>query len=325
LTKNLFCGLVWSRNLDKNPFIENKGYFSQGLPVEKKLIIAAIIISALLFSAVAGTQLANLGKANPNPFSPWYDFKEGRPEYWAKPPEISITSPKNNSIYIENSLNLTLSVSVDSIVGDVRCSYFIQEITYKADWLPKNKTVYTASKVDEFSSNINLKDIPEGKHSIVVFVIARGSYERQTGERMLLHPIITVYGFNVSSSSSVIFNIDTVPPEVSIMQMQNKTYADYSASLNFTVNEPVSQIWYVLDGHENVAISENVTLTGLMNGEHNVTVYAQDLVGHVGVSKSVIFTVAKPEPFPTTLIIAPIASVAVVGAGLLVYLKKHRR
>ncbi len=317
-----------SRNLDKNPFIAKKPSISQGLPVKKKALITAAFISALLFSAVAGTQLANLGKANPNPVSPWYDFEEGLPEYWVKPPEISITSPKNNTIYIENSLNLTLNVSVNSVVGDVKSSYFIQEITYKADWLPKNKTVYKsipASRIDEFSSSINLTDIPEGKRSIVVFATERGSYERQTSEKLGLHPVITVYGFNVSSSSLVTFNIDTVPPEVSILQMQNKTYADSIAPLNFTVNEPVSQIWYVLDGQENVTINENVTLTGLRNGEHNVTVYAQDLAGHVGASKTVIFTTAKPELLPTTLVVAPIASVAVVGAGLLVYFKKRKR
>jgi hypothetical protein len=294
--------------------------------MEKKALIAAVIISALLFLAAAGTQFVNLGKANPNPTSIWYDHKEGRPEYWAKPPEISVTSPKNNTIYIENSINLTLSVSVDSIFGDVKFPYFIHEVNYEADWLAKTKTVYgVPSETDAFSTNIYLTDIPEGEHSIVVFATARGSYKSQTGEFFLLHPVVTVYGFNVSASSAVTFSIDTVSPEVSILQMQNQTYEDSVAPLNFTVNEAVSRVWYVLDGQEEVLIGENVTLAGLGNGVHNVTVYAEDFAGHVGVSKNVIFTVAKPEPFPTSMVLAPIGSVVFVGAGLLFYFKKRKR
>ena len=298
--------------------------------MEKKTLLIAIIISALLFSAVAGTQLANLGKANPNPTAPWPVYVgDISPDGITKPPEISITSPKNNSIYSENSLNLTLTVSVEP--SNANTTRYIQQITYKADWLPRNKTLYfwapTTYKETtiEFSDDINLKDIPEGQHSIVVFAIEKGTYKKPTYEKVVFHPLIYVYSFNVNSSSSVSFSIDTIPPEVSILQMQNKTYADSNAPLNFTVNEPVSQIWCVLDGKENITINENVTLTGLMNGEHNVTVYATDLAGHIGVSKTVIFTVAKPEPFPTTMVIAPIASVAIISSGLLVYFKKRKR
>jgi hypothetical protein len=67
-------------------------------------------------------------------------------------------------------------------------------------------------------------------------------------------------------------------------------------SLNFTVNETVTQISYVLDGKENVTVASNTILTNLPYGEHNVTVYATDIAGNVGSSETVIFTVAKPDP-----------------------------
>ncbi len=63
LTKTPRCGLVWSRNLDKNAFTAETAKYKQGLLVRKKTLLAAAFISALLISAVAGTQLANLGKA----------------------------------------------------------------------------------------------------------------------------------------------------------------------------------------------------------------------------------------------------------------------
>jgi hypothetical protein len=83
---------------------------------------------------------------------------------------------------------------------------------------------------------------------------------------------------------------------------------------------------YSLDGLDNVTVAGNTTLAGLSIGEHNVTVFATDEVENTGASETVFFTIAEPaEPFPTTMLIAPIASVAVASAlGMLVYFKKRK-
>jgi hypothetical protein len=61
-------------------------------------------------------------------------------------------------------------------------------------------------------------------------------------------------------------------------------------------------------------------------GEHNITVFATDEVGNTGASEIIFFTIDEPpEPFPTTMVIAPVASVAFVGVGLLFYSKKRKR
>ena len=83
---------------------------------------------------------------------------------------------------------------------------------------------------------------------------------------------------------------------------------------------------YKLDNQTTIEISDNTTLTGLSHGQHNLTVYATDIAGNIGVSETINFTIAlakEPEPFPTTLVIAVAASVVVVGIGLTVYFKKH--
>jgi hypothetical protein len=68
-----------------------------------------------------------------------------------------------------------------------------------------------------------------------------------------------------------------------------------------------------------------MTLTGLSNGSHNVTVYATDEAGNVGTSQTINFTIAKPESFPTTLVaVASVASVAVIGVILLIYFRKRK-
>jgi hypothetical protein len=80
---------------------------------------------------------------------------------------------------------------------------------------------------------------------------------------------------------------------------------------------------YSLDGLENVTVSANTTLAELPNGVHSITIYAEDAFGNVGASKAVVFTVAKPVPSLTALVIIITATV-VTGAGLLLYFKKHK-
>ena len=115
--------------------------------------------------------------------------------------------------------------------------------------------------------------------------------------------------------------IDTIPPKVSILSIENKTYSADSIQLNFTTSEPISQSAYSLDGQENVTINGNTTLTGLSEGNHNLTVYATDKAGYVG-SETIYFRI---EFFPTTLVIASVITVVIVGIGLLVYFKKRKR
>jgi hypothetical protein len=107
------------------------------------------------------------------------------------------------------------------------------------------------------------------------------------------------------------------------LSLENKTYNQDNLPLNFTVDEPTSWIGYCLDGQDNVTITENFTLTELPSGSHTLTIYANDTVGNMGTSSTIAFSVA--EPFPTTLVIASIGSVAIVGLGLLVYFKKRQK
>jgi hypothetical protein len=125
--------------------------------------------------------------------------------------------------------------------------------------------------------------------------------------------------------ATVHFTLDFTPPNVSFLSAE-RIYTKSEFPLNFTVNESTSQITYSLDGQKKVTITGNTTLTNLPYGAHNVTVYTTDNVGNIG-SETINFTIEEPEsePSPMMLVIAPIASVIFVGAGLLVYLKKRKR
>jgi N-acetylneuraminic acid mutarotase len=123
----------------------------------------------------------------------------------------------------------------------------------------------------------------------------------------------------------------TVPPKVSVVSPENKTYVSSNVSLAFTVNKPALWVGYSLDGQDNVTVTGNTTLAGLANGLHNLTVYAKDEFENMGASETVTFTIAKEtEAFPIRLtvvaavVVAAVVLVAAVGVGLSAYLKKRK-
>jgi hypothetical protein len=286
--------------------------------MRKKMRLTAIIISALLFSALAGIQLVSLGRANPYR----YEFRqegEVSPPEGTIPPTVSIFSPKNDTVYSSNNFSLIFNISIaQSYAGFPP----IARIYYRPSWQSSNIEV---KRKTANSYSINITDVPEGTHLLNVYAVKNGRvYTREVVDKKSATIYHYYSPFKITGSSRVKFTIDVTPPKVSILSIQNKTYNTSDAHLDIAVNETnVSKLSYVLDGQKNVTIMENTTLSGLSNGVHNVTVYAWDAAGYVGASETVFFNIEVP--FPTTTVIAPIASVAIIGSGLLVYFKKRKR
>jgi hypothetical protein len=163
---------------------------------------------------------------------------------------------------------------------------------------------------------------------------------------------ITVYAagadYNNGASETVHFSkfaVDSVPLNVKVHSIQNTTYASPDLPLVFSVDKLVSWVGYSLDGQANVTIAQNVTLAGLVNGAHTLTVYAKDTIGLSEASDSINFAVSDLSPadipsefsgqydpttpntdrFPPTLVAAACAgSFAIIGASLLIYFKKRK-
>jgi len=343
-------GLFGQEILTKTLLQRKQPNIKQGLPVEKKTIFTVVFILALLSSAVAGTQLAKVGRANP--FSQSIYSGEMSTPLIITPPSITMLSPLNGTTCNENFVILAF----DAVVGQAPYSLYtskifnglsLADVYYEADWL-ENKAVvngtsrftyvynststaenpydkYYGRTTGSYSCNVRLEDVPEGYHTIRIKATERGYYYHIVGGISFKY-----YGYSKSAILLVNFIVDSVPI-VLFLSFENRTFAASDVPLNFTVNQAVSKIAYCLDGQENVTISGNTTLTELPNGEHNVTVYATDDTGNTGASETIIFNVDKPEPpeppepFPTTLVAtASAASVAIIGAGLLVYFKKRK-
>jgi N-acetylneuraminic acid mutarotase len=135
-------------------------------------------------------------------------------------------------------------------------------------------------------------------------------------------PYVSFLALYATNEQYLPFGYGMVPPEIAVVSPGDQTYNATSVSLVFTVNKPALWMSYSLDGQDNVTVSGNATVTGLSSGLHNVTVYARDEFGNVGASETVRFSVA--EPFPVVPVAtASVAAVAIIGVGLLVYLRRR--
>ncbi|HLN89076.1 MAG TPA: kelch repeat-containing protein, partial [Candidatus Binatia bacterium] len=65
---------------------------------------------------------------------------------------------------------------------------------------------------------------------------------------------------NMGFSNIVFFSVDKLPPIITIILPQNRSYDSTDIQLTFTLNEAVKNLAYSLDGQENVTIIGNVTL-----------------------------------------------------------------
>jgi hypothetical protein len=271
----------------------------------------------------------------------------GAEQTWNAPPIIYIHSPLDNEIFSPNTVPLGFAITTPEHGWLVRMGWA------SSGRVIKNKLSYVSIIIDgklyrsiEADSDLSspfsyyeyLTSLEDGAHNLTIKAYCDGWYVEIHGlwDRYLPYDV---------SSDLIDFTIDSTSPVISILSPENASFESteniLDVTLNFTVNEPVSQVIYSLDGRANVTVAgnttltdlpygeHNVTLTDLSNGSHNITAYVKDTFGNVGASETVYFSVKlpepqpEPEPFPTTFVIASVITVAVVGIGLLVYFKKR--
>ena len=238
------------------------------------------------------------------------------PNYWlgilVSP--ININCPSNSSY---NSQLLTLNVTARSWFDPSKSN---NTIIYSIDG-KNNTAIGTQSTFVPVEAQITY---PDGTTTTEVSQF--GSYYLITGLAALPEMsqgshYIKVYGkyVDVEDTKTVYFTVDTNPPTVSNVSLENKTYSQKDLSLNFTTDESNSWMGYSLDGQENVTIAGNTTLTGLIDGSHILVTYTNDTIGNTG-TLTIKFTIAKPF---STVPVAVVSAVAVLEvAGLMVYFWK---
>jgi hypothetical protein len=264
----------------------------------KRKALTLTLILSLLVSALAGTLLIQN----------------------AESVTVTIISPENK---VYSTDNITVAFKIESGYPPTRGNVVFARFFLWGCLLDRSFNISTFwdnnVEVDlslygyGYLCNATLTKLSEGPHTITAWVEERINY--------LSYDLVLAYVY-----SNVTFNIDSIPPNISILSPENKAYNTSDVPLDFTVNETASQITYSLDEQENVTAAGNMTLTQLSNGAHNVTVYAADEAGNMGASETATFIVAKPEPFSLVPVaVASVAAIAAVSVGLLVYFKKRKK
>jgi N-acetylneuraminic acid mutarotase len=186
-------------------------------------------------------------------------------------------------------------------VSEVPLSFTVNE---QAAWLG-----YSLDGQDNVtvSGNATVSSLSEGVHSLVIYA------EDIAGD--------------VGASERITFTVDASPLNIAVLSPEAKAYGASDVPLVFVVSAHVSHMKYSWDGQDNVTATGNVTLNGLSEGEHSVTIYTWDQAGNVVASEMVTFTVDTSEPFPASLAAAVIISVlvAITGAVLTFYLGKRSK
>jgi hypothetical protein len=189
-------------------------------------------------------------------------------------------------------------------------------IYYRGSW--ENKEFTFASGV--LGGSIDLPDVPGGNLSVTIYAVGVGYVETGSDAEHTYYDRFEITGY-----STVSFIKDAVPPRITVLYPQNRTYFSSEAKLDFTVSEDSSEILYCLDGKENQTITGKATLAGLANGEHNLILYVTAHAGNAGSSKILFFNVNVSEPFPLVAVATvSVAAVTVVCAGVLFYFKKRK-
>ena len=96
-------------------------------------------------------------------------------------------------------------------------------------------------------------------------------------------------------------NYGTVPPKLTLLSPENKTYASNNVSLILSVNRPTNWIRVSLNGKENMTLSEDNVLSGLSEGEHKLIIYINDTFGNEIASDNILFSIDTKPPIISVL------------------------
>jgi parallel beta-helix repeat protein len=208
---------------------------------------------------------------------------------------IYFAGASNNTIYHNNILNSTTQAEVSDSVN-VWDDGYPNGGNYWGDYWTKNPNA-------DGSAKSGIANIP--------CVIDSQNKDR--------YPLVKPF-------NATLYSLETIPPKITVQSPIDKKYNESNVPLIFAVDKAVDWIGYSVDEKQNVTIMGNSTIANMTNGLHNLVIYVNDTFGDIGMSQTVSFTVAKPEPFPTAAdAVIGTAIVIVAAAVLLVYSRKHRQ
>ncbi|TFF63627.1 MAG: hypothetical protein EU521_00890 [Promethearchaeota archaeon] len=112
--------------------------------------------------------------------------------------------------------------------------------------------------------------------------------------------VIDIAGNQNSTEVRILKDI-TKPQIIILKPSPNAKFGKNSPVFELNIIEPhLEEIWFTINrGSENYTFTEQNTITvwqWLDNGQYNITIYAQDAAGNIGVSKISLYKVSKQNP-----------------------------
>jgi len=189
---------------------------------------------------------------------------------------VSVVSPSSNTVVSGNILlNTTVTnTSEDEIIVNVT---FMWENALTSGDFVLNTTIFNDTEIDRVFENnsFSTTNLVDGTYNLTV--IAYNS----TGE-------------SVQDTSVVNVTVDNTQPFITIQSPQNKTYNNATLWINVSADETIST-WILNWNGTNETFTPNTTKT-FTEGQHNLTIYANDTAGNWNTSY-VMFTVDTTPPF----------------------------
>jgi hypothetical protein len=193
--------------------------------MKKRFALVAVIFAV---SMLIGIQAVEVVDANP------INLGEVSPDANTSPPNITIVSPENRS-YNNSSICLNITVSE----GKSKSASFtmINNVYYKADWKTDEVSIFSYDEytmipnIHNYSTALNLTDIPQGTHSIIIYAVEIGTYK---GSGLLQY-----YTFTVKNFASTTFTIDTLANPT---PTANQSTPTNNTGLPFELNPPIIYI-----------------------------------------------------------------------------------
>jgi hypothetical protein len=177
-------------------------------------------------------------------------------------PTVPPAAPEVNFRWVPFSLIATSTASVgyaaDASAARVLCSL---------DGAPATECTGTSAAYS---------GLGDGRHSITVWA------EDGAGHR----------GVSISTS----FTVDTEGSSVNWTQVPPPELTSSTTSLGFSQVDPSAETWCSVDGAAASVCSSPLTLTGLADGPHAVSVHTVDAAGNVGAAVQTTFTVDTTAP-----------------------------
>ena len=190
-----------------------------------KAFIAAITVSVILISIACGMLSVEVAEANPFFMFHLVDQVPG-----TIPPNITISSPKNNTVYSLDNIIVTFNVDRPQLDGcrgtaiiDVK--YTLDGGTTQAFSIWRGNSASNSNAIPEYNTTFTLPSLPTGNHSLTVY--AEGVVY-----------VVDLDIFFINSSSTTFFATGTQPNEPSPSLSVSPTPPNYPIPTEIPLPSP---------------------------------------------------------------------------------------